>query len=217
MSRTTPLGEHAIVIGGSMAGLLAAGALSDHFAAVTVVERDRLPDGPEQRKGVPQARHVHAFWAGGLQSVQNLLPGLRAELLAEGAVRLGMPTDLAWLTPADRWTRHFEATQEMVSASRTLLEWVVRRRVRAIANVHFLTEREITALLLDRRRDVRGVTVRDRTCGEVVEIERRPGRRRERPWVGAAEVAGRARPADPGGVGGGRAPRLRHPAVRGPR
>lgn len=170
MSRPIPLGEHAIVIGGSMAGLLAARALSDHFATVTVVERDRLPSGPEPRKGVPHARHVHAFWAGGLHAAEQLLPGLRAELLAEGAVQLGMPTDMAWLTPADRWCRHFEATQDIVSASRTLLEWVVRRRVRAIANVHFLPEQEITALLLDRRRDVRGVTVRDRTCGEVLEL-----------------------------------------------
>ncbi|MET0524735.1 MAG: FAD-dependent monooxygenase [Nocardioides sp.] len=170
MSRTIPLGEHAIVIGGSMAGLLAARALSEHFGTVTVVERDRLPNGPEQRKGVPQARHVHAFWAGGLQAAQQLLPGLRAELLAEGAVRLGMPTDMAWLTPADRWCRHFEATQDIVSASRTLLEWVVRRRVRAIANVHFLPEQEVTALRLDQHRNVCGVTVRDRRCGEVLDL-----------------------------------------------
>ena len=170
MSRTTTLGAHAIVIGGSMAGLLAARALGDHFAGVTVIERDRLPSGPEQRKGVPQARHVHAFWAGGLQAAEQLLPGLHAELLAEGAVRLGMPTDLAWLTPADRWTRHFEATQDLVSASRCLLEWVVRRRVRAIANVHVLPEQEVTGLLLDRRRDVCGVAVRDRGCGQVLEL-----------------------------------------------
>jgi 2-polyprenyl-6-methoxyphenol hydroxylase-like FAD-dependent oxidoreductase len=170
MSRTTPLGAHAIVIGGSMAGLLAARALSDHFAGVTVVERDRLPNGPDLRKGVPQARHVHAFWAGGLQAAEQQLPGLSAELLAEGAVRLGMPADLAWLTPADRWTRPFEATQDLVSASRPLLEWAVRRRVRAIANVHVLPEQEVTALLLDRRRAVCGVAVRDRGCGQVLEL-----------------------------------------------
>ena len=170
MHQTTPLGEHALVIGGSMAGLLAARALSEHFAAVTIVERDHLPDGPEQRKGVPQARHVHAFWAGGLAAVERMLPGLRAELLAEGAVPLGMPTDMAWLTPADRWTRQFEATQEIVSASRTMLEWVVRRRVRALPHVHFLPEQEITGLLLDERRDVRGASVRDRRSGEHLDL-----------------------------------------------
>ncbi|WP_211175858.1 hypothetical protein [Brasilonema sp. UFV-L1] len=35
-------GSHAVVIGGSMAGLLAARILVEHFEHVTVVERDRL-------------------------------------------------------------------------------------------------------------------------------------------------------------------------------
>jgi hypothetical protein len=39
-----------------MAGLLAARVLSDFYEAVTLVERDRLPDGAEQRRGVPQGR-----------------------------------------------------------------------------------------------------------------------------------------------------------------
>jgi 2-polyprenyl-6-methoxyphenol hydroxylase-like FAD-dependent oxidoreductase len=170
MQRTTHIGAHAVVIGGSMAGLLAARALSEHFAAVTIVERDRLPDGPEQRKGVPQARHVHAFWAGGLAASERLLPGLRAELVAAGAVPLRMPTDMAWLTAADRWTQHFDATQEMVSASRTLLECLVRRRVRTVPNVHFVPEQDVTGLLLDDHGDVRGATVRDRRRGEVLEL-----------------------------------------------
>jgi flavin-dependent dehydrogenase len=55
---------HAAVIGGGMSGILAARALSDHFAEVTVIERDQLPDQPDFRKGVPQARHLHTFWAG---------------------------------------------------------------------------------------------------------------------------------------------------------
>ena len=50
--------EHAIVIGGSMAGLLAARVLAAHFDRVTILERDSFPEGPEFRKGVPQARHV---------------------------------------------------------------------------------------------------------------------------------------------------------------
>jgi 2-polyprenyl-6-methoxyphenol hydroxylase-like FAD-dependent oxidoreductase len=45
--------HHAIVIGGSMAGLLAARVLSDHFERVTILERDLLLDDAEPRKGVP--------------------------------------------------------------------------------------------------------------------------------------------------------------------
>jgi 2-polyprenyl-6-methoxyphenol hydroxylase-like FAD-dependent oxidoreductase len=48
-------GEHAVVLGASMAGLLAARVLADFFRAVTVVERDMLPDNPDNRQGVPQA------------------------------------------------------------------------------------------------------------------------------------------------------------------
>ena len=48
---------HAAVIGGSLSGLLAARVLSNHFEKVTVLERDTLPNGPEFRSGVPQARH----------------------------------------------------------------------------------------------------------------------------------------------------------------
>ena len=79
--------DHAVVIGGSMAGILTAQALSERFDRVTVVERDRLPEGPEIRKGVPQARHVHAFWAGGMRVVESLLPGVRESLLDAGPCR----------------------------------------------------------------------------------------------------------------------------------
>src|SRR5579864_8952183 len=44
-------GRHAIVIGGGMAGLLAARVLADHFDRVTIVDRDRLPAGAQFRDG----------------------------------------------------------------------------------------------------------------------------------------------------------------------
>jgi len=89
---------HAAVIGGGMSGILAARALSDHFAEVTVIERDQLPGQPDFRKGVPQARHLHTFWAGGLRAAEQLLPGIEADLLAAGACPVRFPTDIRWLT-----------------------------------------------------------------------------------------------------------------------
>ena len=79
------LGQQAIVCGASMAGLLAAGVLSDFYEAVTLVERDRLPDGPEQRRGVPQARHWHALLSTGSKTLDQLFPGLLDELVTAGA------------------------------------------------------------------------------------------------------------------------------------
>jgi hypothetical protein len=57
------IGQHAIVIGASMGGLLAARALSDFYAVVTVLERDAFPQSDIARKGVPQGRHANGLLA----------------------------------------------------------------------------------------------------------------------------------------------------------
>src|SRR3954451_15025734 len=90
---------HAIVIGGSMAGLLTARVLAGHLDRVTLIERDALPDEAEHRKGVPQSRQLHALLARGLQIIERLFPGYRADLLAAGAVPVRLPADLRMLTP----------------------------------------------------------------------------------------------------------------------
>src|SRR5712672_851642 len=79
------LGEHAVVLGASMGGLLAARVLADFFRTVTVVERDVLPDDPVNRRGVPQDRHPHALLARGAQILDELFPGILNELVADGA------------------------------------------------------------------------------------------------------------------------------------
>lgn len=68
--------QHAIVIGASMAGLLAARVLSDHFERVTVVERDRFPESEQARKGVPQGRHIHILLNKGASILADLFPDL---------------------------------------------------------------------------------------------------------------------------------------------
>ena len=84
----TKLGERAVVMGASMAGLAAARVLADFYGTVTVVERDRLPQDPAQRRGAPQGRHIHALLRGGSQVLGQLFPGLLDELVAAGATVL---------------------------------------------------------------------------------------------------------------------------------
>ena len=60
---TQRVGEHAVVIGASVAGLLAARALADDYERVTIVERDELPVIGEGRKAVPQGSHAHVMLA----------------------------------------------------------------------------------------------------------------------------------------------------------
>jgi 2-polyprenyl-6-methoxyphenol hydroxylase-like FAD-dependent oxidoreductase len=75
----------AVVIGASLAGLLAARVLADSYAEVTVFDRDRLPEHPEHRRSVPQAHHAHALLARGQQALEELFPGLTRQLAARGA------------------------------------------------------------------------------------------------------------------------------------
>src|SRR5438128_7667769 len=93
---TARLGQHAVVIGGSMAGLLAARALAEHFDRVTVLERDRLPDGPDARKGTPQARHIHVLLTAGRRALERLYPGLVRDLIAAGAEDYDAVGDVEW-------------------------------------------------------------------------------------------------------------------------
>lgn len=138
-------GDHAVVIGGSIAGLLTARVLADHFARVTVVERDTLPDSPQARKGAPQARHGHILLSRGQQLFEQLFPGLRTDLTMAGAPTIAAAADIAWLTPAG-WAARFDSGLSMLSASRDLLEWGVRRRLARVSNVTFLTKTDVAGL-----------------------------------------------------------------------
>lgn len=76
-------GTHAVVIGGSIAGLLASRVLADYFGTVTIYEKDHLVDSAEPRMGVPQGRHVHSIWKRGLSLMEESFPGLTSELIEE--------------------------------------------------------------------------------------------------------------------------------------
>jgi 2-polyprenyl-6-methoxyphenol hydroxylase-like FAD-dependent oxidoreductase len=167
----SPDREHAIVIGAGMAGLLAAQVLTRHFRKVTLVDRDRLPDLPGYRKGVPQSRHTHLLLGLGLRSLERQLPGLTAQLLAAGAVPLELPGDACWLTPAG-WCERFGTGMSFVSASRDLIEWTVRQRVLSEPRLSLMTATEATALVpAPDGSGIRGVRLRSRASGEVFPLE----------------------------------------------
>jgi 2-polyprenyl-6-methoxyphenol hydroxylase-like FAD-dependent oxidoreductase len=150
-----PLG-HAVVLGGSIAGLLAARVLSDHFAQVTVIERDVTGQGPEPRKGVPQGNHLHALLARGRMIADDLLPGLSDELLESGAVRLNAGRDLAWYY-AGGWRMRHDNDLFFLAMSRPLLESQIDKRVRALSNVTIMNGVRVIGLLTGESRCVAGV------------------------------------------------------------
>ncbi|MGK7916013.1 MAG: FAD-dependent oxidoreductase, partial [Prochloraceae cyanobacterium] len=73
------INNHALVIGGSIAGLLAARVLAEHFERVTIIERDYYPENPEPRSGVPQSNQGHFLLARGKQILEELFPGFVEE------------------------------------------------------------------------------------------------------------------------------------------
>src|SRR5260370_602168 len=129
------IGEHAIVIGAGVGGLLFARGLAGYFEDVTVVERDSLADNHEPRNGVPQGRHPHGLLAGGCRAMDALLPGLVEDFKAVGAVKqvAGLSTrfEMPGYDPFPQRDLGFCS----YGLSRPLLELCMRRRVQAIANV----------------------------------------------------------------------------------
>lgn len=152
------MGEHAVVLGASMAGLVAARVLTDFYDRVTVVERDVLPEGVEHRRGVPQGRHLHAMLASGSQALEELLPGILAELVDDGAVVAGTDEPAAfWQEFGGHVLRSdavFKRAFQVYLASRPFIETHVRRRVRALAGVTILDGHDVIDLVAERGRIV---------------------------------------------------------------
>src|SRR6185312_15518358 len=152
------LGEHAVVLGGSLAGLLVARVLADFYENITVVERDVLSNNPGQRRGVPQARHAHLLLARGSQILEELFPGLLDELVAAGAP-VGDDGDLSkqYFSPGHLFTRSGRTKDPGSLAtyvpSRPLLEFHVRRRLRALPNVALLDGHDVVDLTSTPDRD----------------------------------------------------------------
>jgi 2-polyprenyl-6-methoxyphenol hydroxylase-like FAD-dependent oxidoreductase len=153
--------DHAIVVGGSIAGLLTARVLANHFSQVTVVERDLFAPDPRPRPGVPQSRHIHALLPRGLQIVEKFFPGICADLQGSGAVPLDIGNDVAWLTPQG-WGVKFPSGIEALSFTRDLLDHAVCRFVGQLHNVTVMDGREVLGLLRAESGHIVGVRTRQR-------------------------------------------------------
>jgi 2-polyprenyl-6-methoxyphenol hydroxylase-like FAD-dependent oxidoreductase len=125
--------EHAVIVGGGYAGLLAARVLADHFQRVTVFESDEIAAHPHYRKGTPQSRHGHTLLARGAQILEELFPGLRDELTARGApVSDWGQFPMLWPTG---WSPVGHTGLAFQTFTRPLLESSIRQRVLALPRV----------------------------------------------------------------------------------
>jgi 2-polyprenyl-6-methoxyphenol hydroxylase-like FAD-dependent oxidoreductase len=162
METMTKPHQHAVVIGGSVAGLLAARVLANHFQRVTIIERDHLPDNPEIRAGVPQAHHLHVLLARGHAILEGFFPGIDAELDKAGAPLIEWGYDTNGLGRGG-WMPHFHSGIKTRSVSRALLEWQIRQHLLRDYPVEFLPETQVTDLVTsDDKTKILGVDVQTR-------------------------------------------------------
>ncbi|WP_216843896.1 FAD-dependent oxidoreductase [Phytoactinopolyspora alkaliphila] len=165
------IGDHAVVLGAGVGGLLAARVLADAYERVTLVERDTLPGGAEHRRGVPQARHVHALLPRGSQILEELFPGILQELVAGGVPLLDNFTSLHFSVAGHVLCPKPVADEPVYQPSRPYLEAALRARVRAMPGLVFADGCDVVGLAAPDARDrVTGARVMRRADSSAEEI-----------------------------------------------
>jgi 2-polyprenyl-6-methoxyphenol hydroxylase-like FAD-dependent oxidoreductase len=161
--------HHAVVIGASFAGLLAAKALSQHVDVVTIVERDVLPDDAAFRSGTPQARHLHVLLERGQRAMEALIPELAADMEAYGAPKLHWGVNNRLIVGGQEAPRKpTDIHTHMIT--RVGLEYLVRQRVRQVANIRFRAGARVTGLLPGEDGFVGGILLEGRRSRQPEEM-----------------------------------------------
>jgi 2-polyprenyl-6-methoxyphenol hydroxylase-like FAD-dependent oxidoreductase len=127
--------DTACVLGGSIAGLLAARVLADHARRVVIIERDETEYADRARSGVPQGQHVHALLPAGRLWIERWLPGFTQEAQRLGAV---LGTDEQMVIYFDGHPQARGGERGLLGASRPFLEARIRTLVTALPNVSVL-------------------------------------------------------------------------------
>ncbi len=162
MNTQKKVGSHALVIGGSLAGLFAARVLADSFDNVTILDRDIFPATPDHRKGVPQSYHAHGLLPTAFPILEQLFPGIMNDLRANGAATASNMVPLAIVSPKGLLPLP-KRPGETISFSRPLLEWQVRDRVSKRPEVRIIANTEATGLLaMEDRTHVIGIQMHER-------------------------------------------------------
>ncbi|HAP76545.1 MAG TPA: hypothetical protein DCR14_10720 [Acidimicrobiaceae bacterium] len=164
--------QNIAVVGGGMAGLLAALVLARDGHHITVYERDDtdVPATADEafdkwdRRGAAHARQSHAILARLRRILRDRAPDVLEELMAQGATELSveriLPPDID-----DREPRPGDEDLALLCVRRLTIEWVLRKAVTAEPNVVWRGGVGVAGLLADGT-DVRGLRLDDGTTVE---------------------------------------------------
>jgi len=184
---------HAIVISGSIAGLIAVRVVSDYCERVTLLERDEIENRPVIHTSVPQGNHLHALLNGGQQVLTTLYPGFTDDLRKLGAKRVMMGRDVVWYFPDGKAysttgsiREPFDVDLDAHCASRSLIEHVIRQRTQQVPGIRIETGTSIRELVCRESR-VCGVRCDDGRLSEADLVVDATGRTSRGPqWLSAA-------------------------------
>jgi 2-polyprenyl-6-methoxyphenol hydroxylase-like FAD-dependent oxidoreductase len=162
MNTAITQGKKALIIGGGIAGLLAARVLSEHFDDVLIIERDSLPEKPGTRSGTPQSFHLHQVLPRGEMILESFFPGFSEDIQRLGAFQREH-AQVQMINPYGSIPFPNVGDGKVVTYSRALLEWALRQRVQALPHVRFLYHQEVIGLVTTTDgTTVTGVHVRER-------------------------------------------------------
>ena len=169
MLHNSLLGKQAVVLGGGIAGLLAARVLTEYFERVSLIERDRYPEDPIFRPGVPQAHHAHTLLLRGQQIIEELFPGIEHELMTRGAVQGDFINDYCIRFPSG-WLHRLPSQIQISVVTRYLLEWQIRQALIKNPQIDIIDKHEVVDVIASEdATSITGVVLRARPHSSPVE------------------------------------------------
>lgn len=153
--------QKAVIIGGGIAGKLAARVLSDYFKEVLILEKDSQSTGPKPRKGARQGEHLHALLHAGQYGLEELFPGITEKFYSSGAIKINSTMDLSWFHHGV-WKLRYDGGYTTTLQTRPHLEWHMEQYIEQIPNIKTLYQTNVKNFLFQEGENkINGVDILD--------------------------------------------------------
>ena len=148
----------AIIVGASLAGLMAAKAISPYYSEVIILDKDKLEDKPIAHKGVSQGHHAHSILKAGEEALEELFPGVREELLNTGAHYVDFGNEIGWKHHG-KWKASLSKPYYVLMQSRVFLEWSIRKRLLQSEGITLYQEAKVADVVFNELNEVSEVCI----------------------------------------------------------